>query len=128
MNAHHTPSTLATRHRIRIADVAPWVIALAAFFLFPRHLQLGTQVMIMVLFALSLDLLLGYAGIVTLGHAAFFGIGAYCCGILSVRTPTASAMRRLSTAARNCAPTGVFSTTSQINANNAMPAAMIATR
>jgi branched-chain amino acid transport system permease protein len=41
--------------------------------------------MIMVLFALSLDLLLGYAGIVTLGHAAFFGIGAYCCGILSVR-------------------------------------------
>lgn len=83
--SHHAPSTLATRHRIRIADVAPWVIALAAFFLFPRHLQLGTQVMIMVLFALSLDLLLGYAGIVTLGHAAFFGIGAYCCGILSVR-------------------------------------------
>jgi branched-chain amino acid transport system permease protein len=68
-----------------MADIAPWVIALAAFFLFPRHLQLGTQVMIMVLFALSLDLLLGYAGIVTLGHAAFFGIGAYCCGILSVR-------------------------------------------
>ena len=82
---HNSPLTLATRHRIRIADVAPWVIALAAFFLFPRHLQLGTQVMIMVLFALSLDLLLGYAGIVTLGHAAFFGIGAYCCGILSVR-------------------------------------------
>ena len=82
---HNAPSTLATRHRIRMADIAPWVIALAAFFLFPRHLQLGTQVMIMVLFALSLDLLLGYAGIVTLGHAAFFGIGAYCCGILSVR-------------------------------------------
>ena len=81
----NAPSTLATRHRIRMADIAPWVIALAAFFLFPRHLQLGTQVMIMVLFALSLDLLLGYAGIVTLGHAAFFGIGAYCSGILSVR-------------------------------------------
>lgn len=82
---HRGALTLATRHRVRVADIAPWVIALAAFFLFPRHLQLGTQVMIMVLFALSLDLLLGYAGIVTLGHAAFFGIGAYCCGILSVR-------------------------------------------
>lgn len=82
---HTASSTVATRHRVRIADIAPWVIALAAFFLFPRHLQLGTQVMIMVLFALSLDLLLGYAGIVTLGHAAFFGIGAYCSGLLSVR-------------------------------------------
>jgi len=81
----HGTMTLATRHRVRVADIAPWVIALAAFFLFPRHLQLGTQVMVMVLFALSLDLLLGYAGIVTLGHASFFGIGAYCCGILSVR-------------------------------------------
>lgn len=78
-------STVATRHRVRIADIAPWAIALTAVFLFPRHLQLGTQVMIMVIFALSLDLLLGYAGIVTLGHAAFFGIGAYCSGILSVR-------------------------------------------
>jgi branched-chain amino acid transport system permease protein len=38
----------------------------------------------MVLFALSLDLILGYAGIVTLGHAAFFGVGAYAAGILAV--------------------------------------------
>jgi branched-chain amino acid transport system permease protein len=38
----------------------------------------------MVLFALSLDLILGYAGIVTLGHAAFFGTGAYVAGILAV--------------------------------------------
>src|SRR5579875_2206237 len=41
----------------------------------------GSQVLIMVLFALSLDLILGYAGIVTLGHAAFFGIGAYTVGL-----------------------------------------------
>ena len=40
----------------------------------------GSQVLIMVMFALSLDLILGYAGIVTLGHAAFFGIGAYTVG------------------------------------------------
>ena len=45
----------------------------------------GGQVLIMVLFALSLDLILGYAGIVTLGHAAFFGIGAYTVGMLIAR-------------------------------------------
>ena len=45
----------------------------------------GGQVLIMVMFALSLDLILGYAGIVTLGHAAFFGIGAYTVGLLIAR-------------------------------------------
>jgi branched-chain amino acid transport system permease protein len=45
----------------------------------------GTQVLIGILFALSLDLILGYAGIVTLGHAAFFGLGAYAVGLLSAR-------------------------------------------
>ncbi|MSQ71345.1 MAG: branched-chain amino acid ABC transporter permease [Betaproteobacteria bacterium] len=78
-------SALARRHRWRIGDIVPWVIALAAFFLFPKYLQLGMQVLIMLLFTLSIDLLLGYAGVITLGHAAFFGIGAYCAGILSVR-------------------------------------------
>jgi branched-chain amino acid transport system permease protein len=45
----------------------------------------GSQVLIMVMFALSLDLILGYAGIVTLGHAAFFGIGAYTVGLGAAR-------------------------------------------
>ena len=40
--------------------------------------------MILALFALSLDLILGYAGIVSLGHAAFFGIGAYAAGLLAM--------------------------------------------
>ena len=39
--------------------------------------------MITALFALSLDLILGYAGIVSLGHAAFFGLGAYTAGLLA---------------------------------------------
>ena len=56
----------------------------AAFFLFPSHRVLGSQVLITGLFAVSLDLILGYAGIVSLGHAAFFGIGAYAAGILAV--------------------------------------------
>ena len=46
--------------------------------------MLGSQILITGLFALSLDLILGYAGIVSLGHAAFFGIGAYTAGLLAV--------------------------------------------
>ncbi len=72
------------RHRLGTLEVLPWIAALAVFYLAPDYLALGTQILIMVLFALSLDLLLGYAGIVTLGHAVFFGIGAYTAGILSV--------------------------------------------
>ncbi|MGH8730451.1 MAG: branched-chain amino acid ABC transporter permease, partial [Burkholderiales bacterium] len=54
------------------------------FFLLPGYLVLGSQILIVALFALSLDLILGYAGIVSLGHAAFFGIGAYTAGLLAV--------------------------------------------
>jgi branched-chain amino acid transport system permease protein len=60
------------------------VVALAAFFVFPSHRVLGSQILITALFAVSLDLILGYAGIVSLGHAAFFGMGAYAAGILAV--------------------------------------------
>ena len=52
-------------------------------FLLPgKHLIL-TEIAILALFALSLDLILGYAGIISLGHAAFFGFGAYCAGLLA---------------------------------------------
>src|SRR4029453_11544499 len=54
----------------------------ALSFLFPNYLGFGTELLITILFALSLDLALGYAGIVTLGHAAFFGAGAYTIGML----------------------------------------------
>jgi branched-chain amino acid transport system permease protein len=76
---------LVRRHRFRWPETLPWLIALAAFFIFPDRMTFGGQVLIMVLFALSLDLILGYAGIVTLGHAAFFGIGAYTAGLLIAR-------------------------------------------
>lgn len=62
----------------------PWIAAIAYFFLAEGYLSFGTQIMIWILFAISLDLVLGYAGIVTLGHAAFFGIGAYAAGIFSI--------------------------------------------
>ncbi len=62
-----------------------WALPVAAWFLFPTQLPLLGQIAIMALFALSLDLLLGYAGIVSLGHGAFFGLGAYTAGLLAVR-------------------------------------------
>lgn len=74
---------LATRHRLQWWEALPWVAGIAAFFLFPNYLAFGTQVLVTILFALSLDLVLGYAGIVTLGHAAFFGAGAYTVGMLA---------------------------------------------
>ncbi len=74
---------LARRHRLQWWEALPWVAALLAFYLFPNHLAFGTQLLITILFALSLDLVLGYAGIVTLGHAAFFGAGAYTVGMLA---------------------------------------------
>jgi branched-chain amino acid transport system permease protein len=75
---------LANRHRFRWWEALPWVAALAAYFVFPTYLSFGTQVLITILFALSLDLVMGYAGIITLGHAAFFGAGAYTVGILAL--------------------------------------------
>ncbi|MGZ6143168.1 MAG: branched-chain amino acid ABC transporter permease, partial [Myxococcales bacterium] len=64
-------------------EIAFWAFALAVFFLFPGRLVLAGQVLITGLFALSLDLILGYAGIVSLGHAAMFGAGAYTAGLLA---------------------------------------------
>ena len=74
---------LTQRHRWRWWEPLPWLLALAFYFAFPRHLGFGTELLITVLFAISLDLALGYAGIVTLGHAAFFGAGAYTVGMLA---------------------------------------------
>ena len=73
---------LARRARWRKAEIIFWALAGAAVFLPPgKHLLLN-EVAILALFALSLDLILGYAGIISLGHAAFFGTGAYAAGML----------------------------------------------
>ena len=59
-----------------------WLLAVAAIFLLPRRMLLLNEIAILALFALSLDLILGYAGIVSLGHAAFLGLGAYTAGLV----------------------------------------------
>lgn len=64
-------------------EIAFWLATLLPFVLFPNYLSLASQIAVAALFALSLDLILGYAGVVSLGHAAFFGIGAYTAGLFS---------------------------------------------
>jgi len=71
--------------RIRWTEWLPWLAAIAVFFLLPEYLPLGARILVFILFALSLDLVLGYAGVITLGHSAFFGLGAYVAGILSAK-------------------------------------------
>jgi branched-chain amino acid transport system permease protein len=66
------------------SEMVFWCLALACGFLFPSRYLIMTDILRLALFALSLDLILGYAGIVSLGHAAFFGIGAYGAGLLAV--------------------------------------------
>jgi branched-chain amino acid transport system permease protein len=80
----HTKPLLLPSDRWSALEIAFWLIPVVAFFAFPNYRVLGSQVLIIGLFAVSLDLILGYAGIVSLGHAAFFGIGAYTAGLLAV--------------------------------------------
>ena len=65
------------------AEIAFWLVVAAGFWLWPSQLALGSQILIAGLFALSYDLILGYAGVLSLGHAAYFGIGAYTAGLLA---------------------------------------------
>jgi branched-chain amino acid transport system permease protein len=67
-----------------VGHALPWAIIIGFYFTAGGYLSLGTQVLIWILFALSLDLALGYAGIVTLGQAAFFGLGAYAAGLFAI--------------------------------------------
>lgn len=74
---------LVQKHRGRLVELTPFV----AFALVPvfgaDHYALATQIAIYIIFAISLDLLIGYAGIITLGHSAYFGAGAYAAGIMA---------------------------------------------
>jgi branched-subunit amino acid ABC-type transport system permease component len=58
-----------------------WLAIFAAPLLFPSHALIVNEIAIFALFAVSLDLVLGFGGIVSLGHAAFFGLGAYTAAL-----------------------------------------------
>jgi branched-chain amino acid transport system permease protein len=94
--------------RIRWTEWLPWVAALAFFFVLPEYLSLGARILIYILFALSLDLILGYAGIITLGHSAFFGLGAYTAGVLSAKFGLTDPFLQLLSAAAAAALLGIL--------------------
>jgi branched-chain amino acid transport system permease protein len=74
---------MARRARWTPLEIAFWLVAFSTIYFLPgRHLIL-TEIAIWALFALSLDLILGFGGILSLGHAAFFGVGAYAAGLLA---------------------------------------------
>ena len=74
---------LETQIRWRPVEIAFWLATLLPFVLTPNYLVLASQIAITALFALSLDLILGYAGLVSLGHAAYFGFGSYTAGLIA---------------------------------------------
>lgn len=85
-NLPHTSrqlSFLRENERWKPFEIVFWLGLVGVYFAFPTSLVFASQILITGLFALSLDIILGYAGIVTLGHAAFFGIGAYTAGLLA---------------------------------------------
>lgn len=84
MNPPLQSPTLANDRVSPVWHAVPWLLALAYFFLAGGYLSLGTNILVYILLTLSLDLALGYAGIITLGHAAFFGFGAYTAGLFAV--------------------------------------------
>jgi len=94
--------------RIRWTEWLPWIIAGAVFFLLPEYLALGARILIFILFALSLDLILGYAGIITLGHSAFFGLGAYVAGCISAKAGVTDPFIQLAAAAGAAGLLGVL--------------------
>jgi branched-chain amino acid transport system permease protein len=80
-----TPVRSATllRHRIHWLEPVFWATTLLVYFVYPQYLAVATGVLIMALFALSYDLVIGFAGILTLGHGLYFGIGAYAAGLIA---------------------------------------------
>ena len=76
-------SSLHSLSRYRVWEPVLWLFAFAAPLLLGRHALMINEIVIFALFAVSLDLVLGYTGIVSLGHAAFFGMGGYAAALFA---------------------------------------------
>ena len=68
-------------HRLHAGEVVYWLAAVLVFFLLPQYLAFASTVLVASIFVMSLDLILGFAGIISLGHALYFGFGAYVTGL-----------------------------------------------
>jgi branched-chain amino acid transport system permease protein len=76
-------SKTLVRYKIKWIELVIFAAPIAAFFLLPSRLALGTSIIILGLFAMSCDLIIGFAGVVTLGQAMYFGIGAYSAALIA---------------------------------------------
>ena len=76
-------SYLKRRARWSPLEIVFWIFAFASIWLFPQKHLILTETAILALFALSLDLIMGYAGIISLGQAAFFGLAGYFSGLVA---------------------------------------------
>ena len=85
---HGAVAMALRRQRYTAIDAVLALLAIGVFAFAGLYLALGVAVLIMIIFALSLDLAQGYAGIETLGHAAFFGSGAYAAGLYALHVST----------------------------------------
>src|SRR3984885_1497005 len=84
MNAESLSSSKTlTRYKLKWIEPVIFCVPVAAYFLFPERLALGTSIIVLGLFALSCDLIIGVAGVVTLGQAMYFGIGAYSAALIA---------------------------------------------
>jgi branched-chain amino acid transport system permease protein len=82
-NATPVQMQLLAQARWTWLEIAMWTCAFALPWIWPGHALIINEMAIAALFALSLDLVLGYAGIVTLGHAAFLGLGSYAAALFA---------------------------------------------
>ena len=84
MSAHlHAQQSLLGQSRLKWLEVVFWLLAFAAPILSPSHVLIINEIAIVALFAVSLDIILGDTGIVSLGHAAFFGLGGYAAALFA---------------------------------------------
>lgn len=79
----NTQTSLLKNSRWKLWEPVLWLAAFAAPVVMPSHASIINEIAIVALFAVSLDLVLGYTGIVSLGHAAFFGIGGYAAALFA---------------------------------------------
>jgi branched-chain amino acid transport system permease protein len=78
-----TQKSLLHSSRLKPWEPVLWLLAFASPLLLSSHALIINEIAIVALFAISLDLILGYTGIVSLGHAAFFGMGAYAAALFA---------------------------------------------
>jgi branched-chain amino acid transport system permease protein len=85
MNTQETKRTITSAGLPGFILTCAFVLVALPFVLSTYHLGLVIEVLVFALFAMSLDLLIGYTGMASLGHAAYFGVAAYATGLLAVK-------------------------------------------